>query len=60
MKLERQMRITNIREIESLKYLYRIAKAIGVFDELRELGAQHGDILVIDGAEFEVNAEVLL
>ena len=51
-RLERQMRVTNIREIESLKYLYRIAKSIGIFEELKTLGAEPGDYLNIDGADF--------
>ena len=54
-RLERQMRITNMREIESLKYLYRIAKALGIFEELKTLGAQIGDFLDIDGAQFEID-----
>ena len=58
-RLERQMRVTNIREIESLKYLYRIAKSIGIFEELKNLGAKVGDYLNIDGADFEIDEIVL-
>lgn len=58
-RLERQMRVTNIREVESLKYLYRIAKALGIFEELKNLGAEVGDYLNIDGADFEIDEIVL-
>ena len=54
-RLERQMRVTNIREMESLRYLYRVAQGIGLFEELKRLGAEVGDTLNIDGADFEVD-----
>jgi hypothetical protein len=49
------MRVTNIREMESLRYLYRVAQGIGLFEELKRLGAEVGDTLNIDGADFEVD-----
>lgn len=58
-RLERQMRVTNIREMESLRYLYRVAQGIGLFEELKRLGARLGDTLNIDGADFEVDEMVV-
>ena len=58
-KLERYMAITNIREPESLKQLYKVAKGIGVFEALKERGAMLGDTLQIAGIDFEVDDMVL-
>jgi len=58
-RLERQMRVTNIREMESLRYLYKVAKGVGIFEELKRMGAEVGDILNLDGADFEVDDLVI-
>lgn len=58
-KLERIMRLTDLRSPESLRHLFNVAKSLGVFKAIKSQGANVGDILVIDGAEFEVN-EILL
>ncbi len=59
-KLERLMKITNLKELDSLNHLFYITKAIGVISELKALGAAPGDTLNIDGVDFEVTDAVLL
>lgn len=53
-KLERVMKLTDIRDIESLSYLFKVAKGLGVFDAVRAQGAEPGDSLNIDGVDFEL------
>lgn len=54
-KLERLMKVTDIREIESLTHLFKVSKSMGVFEELKRLGAKPGDSMDIDGIEFELD-----
>jgi GTPase len=54
-KLERLMKVTDIREIESLTHLFRVSKSMGLFEELKRLGAVPGDSMDIDGLEFELD-----
>ncbi len=58
-KLERIMRITDLRNLESLNHFFRVAQSLGVFHELDALGAMPGDLINIDGVEFELNDVVL-
>jgi len=58
-KLERIMRITDLRNLESLNHLFRVAKSLGLFHELDSMGAMPGDLINIDGVEFELNDVVL-
>ncbi len=58
-KLERIMRITDLRNLESLNHLFRVATSLGVFHELDAMGAMPGDLINIDGVEFELNDVVL-
>ncbi len=58
-KLERIMKITDLRNLESLNHLFRVATSIGLFEELSRLGAKPGELINIDGVEFELNDVVL-
>ncbi len=58
-KLERMMKITDLRNLESLNHLFKVAKAIGVFEEMKRVGALPGELINIDGVEFELNELVL-
>lgn len=58
-KLERLMRVTDLEEIDSLTHLFHMTKALGVIDEIKDLGAAPGDMLNIDGVDFEINEAVL-
>lgn len=59
-KLERIMKVTNLREMESINHLFRVAQSLGVFTELKSKGAQVGETLNVDGVDFELNESVLL
>ncbi len=59
-KLERIIKITNIRDRESLAHLFRVAKSMGVFSKLVHLGADIGHTLNIDGIEFEIDETTLV
>lgn len=59
-KLERHMKLINLRDADSLHHLFRISKGIGVIDAIKRLGAQEGDTLNIDGVDFEVNDALLI
>ncbi len=53
------MRVTDLEEIDSLTHLFHMTKALGVIDEIKDLGAAPGDMLNIDGVDFEINEAVL-
>lgn len=59
-KLERIMKITDIRDLDSLQHLFHVTKAIGIIDDIKARGAAEGDSLNIDGVDFEVTDAVLL
>ena len=59
-KLERIMRITDLRERGSLAHLFRVAKDMGIFAELKRGGAEPGHTLNIDGVEFELDEATLV
>jgi len=59
-KLERIMKITDIRDLDSLQHLFHVTKAIGIIDDIKARGASEGDSLNIDGVDFEVTDAVLL
>lgn len=59
-KLERLMKITDIRDLDSLQHLFYITKALGVIEEVKAKGAHEGDSLNIDGVDFELTDAVLL
>lgn len=59
-KLERLMKITNLRELDSLNHLFYITRNLGVILELKKLGAKEGDSLNIDGVDFEITDAVLI
>lgn len=58
-KLERLMKVTSLDEMDSLNYLFQVTKALGVIKEIKSKGAQAGDLLNIDGVDFEINEAVL-
>jgi GTPase len=59
-KLERLMKITDITDLDSLQHLFYTTKAIGIIEEIKSRGAEEGDLLNIDGVDFEVTDAVLL
>ncbi len=59
-KLERHMRLVDLRDLESLNYFFRVTKALGVIDSLKSRGAKQGDTINIDGVDFELSEAVLV
>jgi GTP-binding protein len=59
-KLERLMKITDITDLDSLQHLFYVTRAIGIIEEIKSRGAEEGDLLNIDGVDFEVTDAVLL
>lgn len=59
-KLERHMRLVDLRDLESLNYFFRVTKGLGVIDALKSRGAQEGDTINIDGVDFELSEAVLV
>lgn len=58
-KLERIMKVTDLRNIESLNHLHRVVNSMNIPNTLKEMGAKLGDYMNIDGVDFEVNESVL-
>ncbi len=52
-KLDRLVRVTDLRNGAATRRLVNIFKAMGVFDELGKAGAKPGQTVVIGGQEFE-------
>lgn len=59
-KLERVMKLVDLRDIESLNHLFRVTRGLGVINAIKTRGAQVGDTLNLDGVDFEVSEAVLL
>lgn len=59
-KLERLMKITDLTDLDSLQHLFHVTKAIGVIQSIKNRGAKEGDLLNIDGVDFDVTDAVLL
>ncbi len=59
-KLERHMRLVDLRDLESLNYFFRVTKGLGVIEALKSRGAQEGDTINIDGVDFELSEAVLV
>jgi GTP-binding protein len=59
-KLERHMRLVDLRDLESLNYFFRVTKGLGVIEALKSRGAEEGDTINIDGVDFELSEAVLV
>ncbi|MDA0771653.1 MAG: GTPase ObgE [Cyanobacteria bacterium] len=59
-KLERHMKLVNLKEPDSLYHIFRVTKGLGVIDAIKSKGAKDGDSLNIDGVDFEVNDALLI
>ena len=59
-KLERHMKLVNLKDADSLYHLFRVTKGLGVIEAIKAKGAQEGDTLNIDGVDFEINEAVLI
>lgn len=59
-KLERIMKITKLDDLESLNYLFRNVKGLGVIEAVKAKGAREGDMLNIDGVDFDITEAVLI
>lgn len=51
--VDRLLTAVNVNEPDSLKYFHKVLRNKGVFDELREMGIQDGDIVRLRDFEFE-------
>ncbi len=52
-KLDRLVRVTDLRNGSATRRLMNIFKAMGVIDELERLGVKEGETVIIGGAEFD-------
>ena len=51
--IERLMSKVNIYDIESLQYMQKILRQIGVMDKLKEMGIANGDMIEIEGYQLD-------
>ena len=58
-KIERIMKLTKLDDLESLNYLFRNLKALGIINAVKAKGAQEGDSINLDGVDFELTEAVL-
>ncbi len=56
-KLDRLVRVTDFRNPAATRRLVNIFKAMGVFTELKRVGAQVGQVVMIGGQEFEYQGD---
>ena len=59
-KLERLMKITDLRDLDSLQHLFYVVKSMGIIEALKLKGAKEGDTLNIDGVDFDITDAVLI
>ncbi len=52
-RIAKLVAMTNLENREALRMLHRKLEKIGVIDKLRDMGAEEGSTVVIDGWEFE-------
>ena len=52
-QLEKIFNSTNFNDMGSLRYLYKHIESKGVFDKLKEMGLEEGDLIRIQDYEFE-------
>jgi GTPase len=58
-KIERIMKLTKLDDLESLNYLFRNLKALGIINAVKAKGAKDGDSINLDGVDFELTEAVL-
>lgn len=58
-KLERIMKLTDLRDLDSLQHLFYVVRSMGIIEELKIKGAKEGDLLNIDGVDFDITDAVL-
>ena len=51
--VERLLLAVNVNEPDSLRYFHKVLKNKGIFDELREMGIEDGDVVRVNDFEFE-------
>jgi GTPase len=51
--VDRLLNAVNVNEANSLRYFHKVLKNKGVFDDLREMGIQDGDVVRLNDFEFE-------
>ena len=51
--VDRLLLAVNVNEPESLRYFHKVLKNKGIFDELREMGIEDGDVVRVNDFEFE-------
>lgn len=59
-KIERIMKLTKLDDLESLNYLFRNLKGLGIINAVKAKGAKEGDSLNLDGVDFELTEAVLM
>ena len=51
--VDRLLNAVNIHDAHSLKYFHKVLRNKGIFDELREMGIEDGDVVRLNDFEFE-------
>ncbi len=51
--VDRLLLAVNVNEPDSLRYFHKVPKNKGIFDELREMGIEDGDVVRVNDFEFE-------
>ncbi|MFD3157620.1 GTPase ObgE [Haloimpatiens sp. FM7330] len=51
--VDRLLNAVNVNDTDSLRYFHKVLKNKGVFDELKKMGIQDGDIVRVNDFEFE-------
>ncbi|GKX65131.1 GTPase ObgE [Inconstantimicrobium mannanitabidum] len=51
--VDRLLLAVNVNDPDSFRYFHKVLKNKGIFDELREMGIQHGDMVRTNDFEFE-------
>ena len=51
--VDRLLLAVNVNEPDSLRYFHKVLKNKGIFDELREMGIEDGDVVRVNDFEFE-------
>ncbi|MDO4535800.1 MAG: GTPase ObgE [Clostridium perfringens] len=51
--VDRLLLAVNVNEPDSLRYFHKVLKNKGIFDELREMGIEDGDMVRVNDFEFE-------
>ena len=51
--VDRLLSAVNIHDADSLRYFHKVLRNKGVFDKLREMGIEDGDMVRLNDFEFE-------